>query len=77
MVPWRGGGGSSQGTRPQQTKIEENIYDVAYKQYVKEKGVFSSYISLGAQIGQGVENHDKNSKETENNDNKYYKNIKK
>ena len=32
---------------------------------------------MGEQIGQDVKNHDKNSKETENNDNKYYKNIKK
>ena len=53
-------GGSSLGTEPQKTEIEEKLYDMIYKQYVKGKGKFSKHNSLGAQIGQDVKNCDEN-----------------
>ena len=52
MVPR--GGGSFLRTRPQKTEIEEKIYNMIYKCYVKGKGKFSKHNSLGASIGQDV-----------------------
>ena len=69
MMPgWEGGYFSEDQATTNQNR--RKLYYIAYKQYVKAKGNISSYNSLGARIGQDVKNHDKNSKEIENNDNK-------
>ena len=72
-----GAGTTHQGNLIQKLQLNTKLYVIAYKQYVKAKGKFSTHNPLGAQIGQDVKICDENSENKINDDEKYNENNKK